>query len=730
MKASYNVSLTASGGSKPYTWSVSSGSLPPGISLTGSTGQITGKATVSGSFPFTVQATDSSTPALSATQSLKINITTQGASSDQYGGDMNHPCPSAATGFFYTYQDTADKHWWFCDPAGNRFFMLAVQVVDEVDATGYSKVLTSKYGDDHYPAYSQLLNRLNAYGFNTVGDDSSWYSLAVQTPAGPGNPVSVPFIWQIRPSDGFKNTQFPFKDVVSLTSDAYTGYRVDSYPDVFDANYASYANSIGPGPSPWGNAQPFPSFSALDASPWLIGIDLDDGDRTWGFKNAHLPGSGVGPHTAWLVAADSPYQVYTGRWKILYSDPVMHIKKEFATWLQQTADSGPGYASIAALNAAWGASYSTFGTSGVAVTGEVVGTGDGTTTTFTHTLTHTVADPFSLAIVAGSSIVSGDCPWFDNIGFELHSDNDCGVGIPAGTGLIGTPTGSPIAGGSVNYKTGALTIQFSTAPASGQPITVNYIYGGWPHALAGGTGLMDEDGTNTWFPSDFHLPDLLLASPPQVDLDLDNFLGHMAHQYFSTLASAVRAKVPHHLVFTQEFLGAYDRPVIFQQAGKYVDAVVVQDVDTPSQLANVYQLANKPIFLDERFISNPDSVFSADPCDSADNPSYTCQPTQLARGQAYATQMNTDLALTGADGYGFIVGWNYWEMTDKTSERQNFGLFSALDNAYDGVEDRTGSQPCSPELTLPGFACGGETANHGDFLSSVTAANNLWFKLF
>lgn len=731
---SYYGSLAAANGKTPYTWSIvsNSGTLPAGLSLNSSSGVISGTPTKGGISVFTAEVTDSSSTPKKAQQSLSVTVAAAGnAGLDAYGGDVNHPCNSGATGYFYIHQDSSDKRWWFCDPAGNRFFMLAVQVVDETDAAGYPQVLKNKYGANEFGEFSQLLSRLSSYGFNTVGDDSSWYALPIATPAGPGNPVQQPFIWQIHPSDGFKNANYPFKDVVSLTSNAYTGFRVDSFPDVFDPNYVSYANSIGPGASPWGGSQPFPSMSALDASPWLLGIDLDDGDRTWGFKNSTTVGSGVGPHTGWLVAADAPYQIYSGRFDILYTDPVVHIKAELAKWLQQTADSGPGYTSISKLNAAWGSNYSTFGSSGTTVTGEVIGTGNGSATTFSHTFSHTVVDPFSVAIVAGGSTVSGDCPWFDNVGWELGSITyDCGQGIPSGTGLIGTRAGSPVSGGTINYKTGALIVKFSKPPAAGQVIAVNYIYGGWPHALTGGTGLMDEDGTNPWFPSDFHLPDLLLPNPPQVDLDLDNFLGHLAGQYFSTLTSAVRSRVPHHLVFTQEFLGAYDRPSILQHAGKYVDALVVQDVDTPAPLVSTYQYANKPLFIDERFIANPDSQFAAYPCATSTNPSYACQLTQTARGQAYSNQMNIDLGLTGNDGYGFVIGWDYWEMTDKTSERQNFGFFTPLDNAYDGIEDRTGVQPCFPEVTTPGYACGKEPANHGDYLTSVTSANKLWLNLF
>ena len=67
----YSASLTMSGGTGPFTWSISAGSLPTGLSLNSSTGVISGTPTGTGTSNFTVKVTD----ATSATNSQALNLT-------------------------------------------------------------------------------------------------------------------------------------------------------------------------------------------------------------------------------------------------------------------------------------------------------------------------------------------------------------------------------------------------------------------------------------------------------------------------------------------------------------------------------------------------------------------------------------------------------------------------------------------------------------------------------
>jgi hypothetical protein len=71
----YSQTIQAAGGVVPYSWSIVSGSLPPGLSLNASTGAVTGKATAIGLYSFTVRAVDSQATPASDTQDLSIRVT-------------------------------------------------------------------------------------------------------------------------------------------------------------------------------------------------------------------------------------------------------------------------------------------------------------------------------------------------------------------------------------------------------------------------------------------------------------------------------------------------------------------------------------------------------------------------------------------------------------------------------------------------------------------------------
>ncbi len=74
VEEAYSTTLEATDGTAPYTWSVSKGSLPTGLSLNPATGKISGTPTEEGSTNFTVKVTDGATPVQEAIEELSIRV--------------------------------------------------------------------------------------------------------------------------------------------------------------------------------------------------------------------------------------------------------------------------------------------------------------------------------------------------------------------------------------------------------------------------------------------------------------------------------------------------------------------------------------------------------------------------------------------------------------------------------------------------------------------------------
>jgi hypothetical protein len=73
VQTAYSQTLQSGGGTAPVTWSLTIGTLPPGLNLS-TAGVISGTPTTAGTSNFTVRAADSSTPQQSAPKALSIKV--------------------------------------------------------------------------------------------------------------------------------------------------------------------------------------------------------------------------------------------------------------------------------------------------------------------------------------------------------------------------------------------------------------------------------------------------------------------------------------------------------------------------------------------------------------------------------------------------------------------------------------------------------------------------------
>ncbi len=151
----YTTTLVASGGTTPYSWSISAGALPAGLTLATASGTISGTPTTAGSFSFTAKVTDSTAPtAQTATQSFSITV----AAGSAYSVLLNWTAsPSSGVAGYNVYRST-------------------------VSGSGYAKINSSAVAGLTY-ADATVVNGQTYYYVTTSVDtsgDESTYSEEVQ----------------------------------------------------------------------------------------------------------------------------------------------------------------------------------------------------------------------------------------------------------------------------------------------------------------------------------------------------------------------------------------------------------------------------------------------------------------------------------------------------------------------------------------------------------------------
>jgi len=359
------------------------------------------------------------------------------------------------------------------------------------------------------------------------------------------------------------------------------------------------------------------------------------------------------------------------------------------------------YGTIAALNSAWGSNYTTFDSSGTTVTGESLGTGNGSTTAFSKILTGIIVSKFSVQILVGGKAVAGD----------------------NGSGTLWGPTAS----GTINYATGAMSVTFSSAPATGATVSVNYIKNGWGI----GTGLMDEDARPThllWTGIDFTFMADVNAT---VKADLDDYLFQIASHYFSMCRNGIQNWLPGTLYLGPDTLGSWGAPSdrnVLKAAAQYIDVMAMGGTPPMNQtmIDFIYTyFGDKPFYTGEFRTANGDSAFFRYAAKALD---FSAQPN---RGQSYYNGVTPypNMAYS-ANGSRPYVGILWWQYLDNWGEKNDWGLVSLSDNAYDGHESAIGtvgagtrSIPCSPPIE--NYVCGGEERNYSNLIQVVTQAHQL-----
>ncbi|GEM_PF-2479389 len=111
LTAAYNQTLAASGGTAPFTWSITSGALPAGLALNSSTGVISGIPTTAGTSNFTVRVTDANSAfddqALSIVVSAAPVVTTTTLPNGTVNGSYNQTLAASGGTAPFTWSITS-----------------------------------------------------------------------------------------------------------------------------------------------------------------------------------------------------------------------------------------------------------------------------------------------------------------------------------------------------------------------------------------------------------------------------------------------------------------------------------------------------------------------------------------------------------------------------------------------------------------------------------------------
>ena len=729
--------------------------------------------------------TSTSTPGVVVTVTNDTTVT--------YAGSGSHAASSGG------YLIPANFYWqvinstnYLCTPLGNRLFVNAITLFIPANSGSHNATtrarFASKFGSVLATSVTATLNTITTRGFNAYGDNSGglWEfydgSCSGACNAIPQMDVDEADIYSLDASSATFNLgpHDVLDNMQTLNSNWHTLTTLpDMQIDVFDPAYESFMSSYFANWSAFKNHIGSPYQIAMmegSIDGWSIGTGNSPDFDTFpiDFNNAD-----IGP----IALATSPLQTYSPKTArsntMVYPDPLNYNKalmasppaacglthgKEcsLATYLSKE------YGTIAALNTAWGTSYTTFGSSGKCVGysygwcgttagAEIYGTGNGSTVTFAHTLANTNPDANSIQVYIAGVLVAGDCP-----------TGRANCPTSAGNTSFNGPT---ISSGTCSLTTGVCTITFTTAPASSAAITIWYVSNGWGH---GGTGLMDEDGTNIasnticLFPVNGGGPGTLSyacrpgnpSSYPAPNMnvneatDLTNWDSELVAQSEDSIHTAFKGVVPSLLLGAAEFSSNWNAPSptwYLKGLQNYVDIIPVNLLfnETSQAIGNAYinyitSVTSLPLFNYEYMAACPDSATAGVSTYSA-GPPPTCntsfaQNTQPLRAVEYNNIITSELgsAANAVTGIQQFIGNSWWQLHDgdgTDSPENNWGLMTDSDDLYNAAEASASSVPCSAPNAA--YTCGSEPAPGGSAVrpfgdlfggsTGVTATNALWY---
>jgi hypothetical protein len=367
---------------------------------------------------------------------------------DIYGGVKAYPSPGSISGKWGVekYTINGGQRWMFTTPAGHGLWCATQFGLTKPTSLN----VTVKYGTE-LNWEKAALDRYTGWGFNCMGED---YDIGLLADMNTGSlNEHIPYFdgenfpydaigrramisSQILPTDAVKD--------LDQAAGYYTGWHAN-VADGFDPNLAPYLTGFVAARLAPGNLQ-YDPYGQAYVNAYLVAMSISDADYMYGFgpgpDDCVTPDADYHSHIGWIALA-SPLNFYA-QWQDttnvynglnwIFTNPEVYAKNNLVSYLQTK------YTTIAALNAAWGSSYTAFNTAATRYTGETVGTTNNTVTSLSHTLAHSGISPESLLIKVD--------------GVPMMTDPNPSTGAIVGQ----WPDGVTGIHGTINYSNGNLTL--------------------------------------------------------------------------------------------------------------------------------------------------------------------------------------------------------------------------------------------------------------------------------
>jgi hypothetical protein len=483
----YAQSVVASGGQKPYNWSVSSG-LPNGLSINATTGSISGTPSVSGTFNFTVTATDSSSPKKTASQGLSLTVvqpTSTSPGNFTVTGtpycETTHGTPTGAVLLEWGQSSTATNYDIIRDGA-----TIATGVTD-LGARNTSSDLTGQ-------SHSYVIRAHNSS--TTTTDSNGGVAITVTVPPNvcASSVTSAPTVSSISPSTvtgSSSSTTFTVSGSnFASGAKVQVGYASNGYTFTNTSTNATYVNT---------STLTVPITTQTQANTWRVRVINPDGQTSSGYVSlvVNAPADTTLPSIAISSPVASGGTYSTGTATVNVSGTASdNVGVTMIIW-----DNNRGGGGTASGTTNWSASGIALQSGSNVITVDVYDAAGNTKTT-SITVNYSVADTTLPSIAISSPVASGETFSTGNATVTVSGTATDNVGVVSvyvannrGSAQFASGLPSWTATG-IALQTGANILTAHAIDAAGNDattsITVNYSL----------TGYVSQGGL-TWMPVTF-----------------------------------------------------------------------------------------------------------------------------------------------------------------------------------------------------------------------------------